>query len=156
MRYAYTRRHWARDSSSDFILAFQALPFIIVFASLMSLLYYWGIMQRLVKGFAVIFSHALGTSGAESLCTASNIFVGVESATAIRPYLSRMTDSELFTILAAGMSTVASSMMAVYATILHNDFPLIAGHLFSASIISAPTTFTIAGIFYWGQNGIIR
>ncbi len=134
------------DSNTGFILAFQVLPFIIIFAAIMSILYYVGIMSHVIRLFAVIFSRSMKTSGAESLCTASNIFVGVESAITVKPYLSKMTESELFTILVAGMSTVASSIMAAYVQILHNDFPLIAGHLLSASLISAPATFTISKI----------
>jgi len=130
--------------SVGFILAFQALPTIIFFASLMSVLYYVGIMPWVIRGFAVTFTKLMRVSGAESLVTAANIFVGVESATAIRPYLSKMTRSELCLVLTAGMATIASSVMAFYVFILQKQFPTIAGHLMSASILSAPAAILMA------------
>jgi CNT family concentrative nucleoside transporter len=83
-------------------------------------------------------------SGAESLCAASNIFVGIESATTIRPYLAKMTRSELCLVLTAGMATVASSVLAAYVGMLHSVFPTIAGHLISATILSAPAAIVMA------------
>jgi len=85
-------------------------------------------------------------SGAESLCTASNIFVGIESATTVRPYLREMTRSELCTVLTAGMATIASSVLGFYWLILHETFPDIAGHLVSASILSAPAAIVMSKI----------
>ena len=125
-------------TSVGFILALQALPLAIVFAALMGLLYYCGVMQRVIRGFAWLFARLMKTSGAESLCAASNIFVGVESATTVRPYLAAMTRSELCTVLTAGMATIASTVLAAYVGMLHARFPDIAGHLISASIMSAP------------------
>jgi CNT family concentrative nucleoside transporter len=126
------------QTSLGFILAFQALPTIIFFGGLMGLLYYVGVMPRLIGAFAYVFTKLMRLSGAESLCTASNIFVGIESALTIRPHLAQMTASELCTILTAGMATIASSVMALYVFILQGQFPTIAGHLVSASILSAP------------------
>lgn len=134
----------AGEPSLGFILAFQALPAIVFFSSLMALLYYTGILPRLIRVFARVFTRLMSISGAESLCVASNIFVGVESATAIRPYLASMTRSELCTVLAAGMSTIASSVMAFYVFILKGQFPSIAGHLISASILSAPAAVVMS------------
>lgn len=134
----------AESSPQNFILAFQALPFIVIFSSLMALLYHLKVMPLIIRMFAYLFSKTMKTSGAESLCTASNIFVGIESVTTIRPYLAKMTRSELFTILVAGMATIASSVLAVYVSILEHQFPLIAGHLMSASLLSAPATFVIS------------
>lgn len=134
------------QSSLGFILAVQALPVIIFFAGLMGLLYYCGIMQRVIRAFARVFTGLMGISGAESLCAASNIFVGIESATAVRPYLSKMTRSEFCTILTAGMATVASSTLGVYVLFLKDVFPTIAGHLISASIISAPAAIVMSKI----------
>jgi CNT family concentrative nucleoside transporter len=85
-------------------------------------------------------------SGAESLCVASNIFVGVESALTIRPHLPQMTRSELCTVLTAGMATIASNVLALYVFILRAQFPTIAGHLISASILSAPAAIVIAKV----------
>ncbi len=131
------------NQTTGFILAFQVLPLIIIFSSLFSLLYYLGVMQKLIRGFAVLFSKTMNISGAESLSTSANIFVGIEASLAVRPYLAKMTRSELFTIIVAGMASVASSVLAIYVSYLNKDFPLIAGHLMSASILSVPATFII-------------
>jgi len=136
----------AGESSLGFFLAFQALPTIIFFASLVAVLYYFGIMTWLIRLFAYIFTRLLRVSGAESLCVSSNIFVGIESALTIRPYLKKMTRSELCTILTAGMATVSSSMLAVYVFMLKDKFPTIAGHLVSASILSAPAALVMSKI----------
>jgi len=130
-------RNEAGEESLGFFLAFQALPTIIFFASLMAGLYYIGIMPRLIRLFARVFTRLMRISGAESLSVSSNIFVGVEANMTVLPYLGGMTRSELCTILAAGMSTTASSVLALYVFILQEKFPAIAGHLVSASIISA-------------------
>ncbi len=134
------------ESSLGFFLAFQALPTIIFFSSLIGLLYYFGIMQFIIKLFAVTFTKLMRISGAESLCAASNIFVGIESAVTIRPLIKKMTRSELCTILTAGMATVSSSMLAVYIMFLKDKFPTIAGHLISASILSAPAAIRMSKI----------
>lgn len=125
------------EESMGFILAFQALPTIIFFASLMSVLYHVGVMPWLIKIFSIVFTKLIKISGAESLSVSSNIFVGVEANMVIRPFLQTMTRSELCTILTAGMSTTASCVMAIYVFILQTRFPTIAGHLISASILSA-------------------
>lgn len=99
------------ETSLGFILAFQGLPSIIFFSALMSVLYYLNILQRIIRFFAKIFSILMQISGAESLCTSSNIFCGVESALTIKPYLKTMTQSEFCTILTAGMATLASNVL---------------------------------------------
>ncbi len=126
------------DKSLGFILAFQALPTIVFFSALMAILYFYGIMPRIIRLFSWVFSKLMRISGAESLCAASNIFVGVESALTVKPYLERMTRSELCTVLAAGMATVSSNVLAVYVYSLQGTFPSIAGHLVTASFLSAP------------------
>jgi len=138
----------AGETSIGFILAFQALPLVIFFSALMSLLYYFGVMQKIINFFSYIFTKLMRVSGAESLCTASNIFVGIESAFTIRPYIEKMTLSELCTILTAGMSTIASTVMALYVGILKDVFPAIAGHLVSASILSAPAAIVMSKLLY--------
>jgi CNT family concentrative nucleoside transporter len=127
----------AGEESLGFILAFQALPTIIFFASLMAVLYYVGIMPRIIKLFSRIFTRLMRISGAESVSVSSNIFVGVEANMTVLPYLGSMTRSELCTILAAGMSTTASNVLALYVFLLKDRFPAIAGHLVSSSILSA-------------------
>ena len=132
------------EESLGFILAFQALPTIVFFASLMGVLYYIGLMPWLIGIFSKTFTRLMRISGAESMSTAANIFVGVESATTVRPYLDRMTNSELCTILTGGMATIASSVMALYVFILQKQFPTIAGHLVSASILAAPAAIVMS------------
>jgi concentrative nucleoside transporter, CNT family len=136
----------AGEESLGFILAFQALPTIIFFASLMAVLYYAGIMPRLIKIFSKVFTRLMRISGAESLSVSSNIFVGVEANMTILPYLGSMTRSEYCTILAAGMSTTASNVLALYVFLLQKQFPAIAGHLVSASILSAIAAIVISKI----------
>ncbi|MCL5281653.1 MAG: nucleoside transporter, partial [Planctomycetes bacterium] len=123
--------------SLGFMLAFQAFPTIIFFSALIAILYYVGLMPRIIKAFAWVFTRLMRVSGAESLVTASNIFVGVESNLTIKPYLAGLTASELCTVLTAGMATVASNVLALYVLTLQNRFPTIAGHLISASLLSA-------------------
>jgi CNT family concentrative nucleoside transporter len=130
--------------SLGFILAFQAFPTIIFFSALIAILYYVRIMPLVIKGFAWLFTRLMRISGAESLATASNIFVGVESNLTIRPYLARMTNSELCTVLTAGMATVASNVLALYVLTLQKQFPTIAGHLISASLLSAPAALVMS------------
>lgn len=137
-----------QEGSLGFILAFQALPAVIVFSALVSMLYYLGVMQILVKLFARLFTWLMKISGAESLCAASNIFVGVESAITVRPHLSKMTSSELCTILTVGMATVASNVLALYVFTLNDVFPTIAGHLISASFLSAPAALIMSKVLY--------
>jgi len=132
--------------SLGFILAVQYLPGIIFFMALMALLYQLNIMPFVVRLFSKVFVRLMKTSGAESLSVASNIFVGVESAGAVRPFLSAMTRSELLTMLTACMSTVAGSTMAIYVGALKSVFPEIAGHLISASVLSAPAAIVISKI----------
>lgn len=136
----------AGEESLGFILAFQALPTIVFFSSLMAALYYLGIMPRLIRLFSKVFTKLMRISGAEALSVSSNIFVGVEANMTVLPYLKTMTRSELCTILAAGMSTTASSVLALYVFLLQKQFPAIAGHLVSASIISAVAAIVLAKI----------
>ncbi len=130
-------RNEAGEESLGFILAFQALPTIVFFASLMAVLYYIGLMPRLIGLFSRTFTRLMRISGAESMSVSSNIFVGVEANMTVLPYLGRMTRSELCTIMAAGMATTASNVLALYVFLLQAKFPAIAGHLVSSSILSA-------------------
>ncbi len=139
-------RNEAGEESLGFILAFQALPTIIFFASLMAALYYAGIMPRLIRLFSKVFTRLMRISGAESLSVSSNIFVGVEANMTILPHLGSMTKSEFCTVLAAGMSTTASSVLALYVFLLQETFPTIAGHLVSASVLSAVAAIVMSKI----------
>ncbi len=130
--------------SVGFILIFQVLPVAIFFAAFTAALYHLRVLQWLVRFFAWLFHRTMAISGAESLCGAANIFVGVESALVIRPYLKKMTRSELLCVLVTGMGTVASSTLGVYVAFLSGSFPQIAGHLVSASVLAIPASFVIA------------
>lgn len=136
------------EKSIGFILAFQAFPTIIFFSALIAILYYFKIMPLVIRAFAYVFTKLMRISGAESLVAASNIFVGIESALTIKPYLGRMTQSELCTILTAGMATIASNVLAFYVFSLEPQFPRIAGHLVSASLLSAPAALLMSKIIF--------
>ncbi|MDD9304735.1 MAG: nucleoside transporter [Desulfobacter sp.] len=136
------------QGSLGFILAFQAFPTILFFSALVAVLYYYNILPFVIRAFAKLFTRVMRISGAESLCAASNIFVGVESAFTVKPHLGDMTQSELCTILTAGMATVASNVLAFYVFTLYDIFPSIAGHLISASFLSAPAALVMAKLFF--------
>jgi len=136
----------AGEESLGSILAFQAFPTIIFFSALISILYYFNIMQRVIRGFAYVFTKLMRISGAESLVAASEIFMGIESNLAVRPYLGKMTQSELCTILTCGMATIASNVMALYVLNLKPVFPTIAGHLVTASLMAAPAALAVSKI----------
>ncbi|QPJ66491.1 MAG: nucleoside permease nupX [Candidatus Nitrohelix vancouverensis] len=133
--------------SVGFILAVQVLPSVIFFSAIVGALYYLKVMQGIVGLFAKLFYKFLGVSGAESLAAASNIFVGVESGIAVRPFLRSMTRSELLMILTCMMATVASTVLGIYVIALKDVIPNIAGHLVSASIISIPCAAVAAKLF---------
>jgi CNT family concentrative nucleoside transporter len=136
------------ETSLGHFLAFQGLPTVIFFAALVSALYYLRIMPLIIRGFASVFTKLMRISGAESLCASSNIFVGVESALVVKPHLKDMTKSELTTILAAGMGTIASTVLAIYVFFLQDQMPMIAGHLVSASVLSAPAAVVMAKLIF--------
>jgi len=132
------------EPSIGFVLAAQVLPAVIFFAALMGLLYHLRWLQPVVRVFGRVFYRGLQLSGAESLAGASNIFFGVESAMTIRPYLERMTRSELLTVLTCCMATVASTTLAIYVLFLQDAVPQIAGHLVSASVLSIPAAALVS------------
>jgi CNT family concentrative nucleoside transporter len=139
----------ADPSSLGFIFTFQVLPTIIFFASLMSVLYHIGLMQKVVQAMAWVMLKILRISGSESLSVAANVFVGqTEAPLVVRPYIARMTESELFTMMVGGMATIAGGVLAAYITMLGgaDDATRIfyAKHLLSASIMAAPATIVIA------------
>ncbi len=129
--------------------AFSVLPTIIFFSSLMTVLYYLGIMQAAVKGMAWVMMRTMRTSGAETLSAAGNIFVGqTEAPLLIKPFIERMTMSELMAVMTGGFATVAGGVMAAYVGMLVAYFPDIAGHLIAASVMSAPAALVVAKIMY--------
>src|SRR5581483_2265942 len=134
-----------KTPGSEFILAFQALPVVLVVSVLTTLLFYWRILPLMVRGFSWLLERTLGVGGAVGLSTAANIFLGmVESPLFIRPYLSRLTRGELFMVMTGGMAGIAGTVFVLYATILRNIIPDVAGHILVASIVSAPGALLIS------------
>jgi CNT family concentrative nucleoside transporter len=132
---------------ASFILAFRALPLILVISALSALLFYWKILPLVVKAFSWSLQKTMRLGGAEGLGVSANIFVGmVESPLLIRPYLTNMTRSEIFTLMTTGMATIAGTVMVLYASILSSIIPDIMGHILTASIISVPAAVTISKI----------
>jgi len=128
--------------------AFRILPTLIFFSSLIAILYHFGIIQFIVKWVARAMQKTMRTSGSETLSVSANIFVGqTEAPLMVRPFVSKMTKSELMAVMVGGFATVAGGIMAMYVKILA-DIPGIAGHLMAASIMSAPAALVIAKIIY--------
>ncbi|MBI2618731.1 MAG: NupC/NupG family nucleoside CNT transporter [Ignavibacteriales bacterium] len=149
------------DGSIGFFFAFQVLPTIIFFSCLMSVLYYLGVMQKIVQGMAWIMARLMGTSGAESLSNTANVFVGqTEAPLMIRPFVGEMTNSELLTIMTGGMATIAGGVMAAYVQMLGYSFAQthnltieaaqvrFAAQLLGASIMAAPASLLISKIIF--------
>ncbi|OIP29670.1 Na+ dependent nucleoside transporter domain-containing protein [bacterium CG2_30_54_10] len=135
------------EKGIGFCFATQVLPTIIFFSSLMTILYYLGIMQRIISVIARVMQKTMKTSGAESLSAAANIFVGqTEAPLVIKPYVARMTISELNCVMVGGMATIAGGVMAAYVGMMQKNFPDIAGHLMAASVMSAPAALVFAKI----------
>lgn len=147
------------SESLGFFFAFQVLPTIIFFAALMSVLYYLGVMQRIVQGMAWVMVKLLGTSGAESLSNTANIFVGqTEAPLMIRPFLKDLTESELLTVMVGGLATIAGGVMAAYVQMLGFSYAELNGitiseaqvrfaaQLLGASIMAAPAGMVISKI----------
>ncbi len=132
--------------------AFFVLPTVVFFSALMAVLYHLGIMQKIIKIVAIVMQKTMGTSGAETTSISANIFVGqTEAPLVIRPFISKMTKSELMAVMTGGFATVAGGVMAIYVGMLDN-VPGIAGHLMAASIMSAPAALVIAKIMYPETN----
>jgi CNT family concentrative nucleoside transporter len=132
---------------ASFILAFRALPLVLLMSALSALLFYWKILPVVVRAFSWALQKTMGVGGAEGLGVSANIFVGmVESPLFIRPYLKEMTRSEIFTLMTCGMATIAGTVMVLYASILSDKIPDVMGHILTASIISVPAAVTIAKI----------
>ena len=130
---------------SSFVLAFQALPIILVMSALSALLFHWRVLPQLVRMLSWLLEKTLGVGGAVGLSTAANVFVGmVEAPLLVKPYLTRVSRGELFVILSAGMAGVAGTVMALYAGIVGTRVPDALGHILAASFISAPAAIVFA------------
>ncbi|HEY5691742.1 MAG TPA: Na+ dependent nucleoside transporter N-terminal domain-containing protein, partial [Cyclobacteriaceae bacterium] len=150
----------AKNSTNDpgakhslgFLFAFQALPTVIFFSALSAGLYYLGILQKVVYGFAWIMARSMRLSGAESLSASANIFMGqTEAPLLVRPFMARMTKSELNCLMVGGMATIAGSVLGAYVSFLGGGNPAeqsrFAGYLLSASIMNAPAAIVLAKVF---------
>ncbi len=136
-----------KSPGGTFILAFQALPLVLLMSALSALLYHWRVLPAVVRLFAWCLRRALRIGGAASLATAANVFVGmVEAPLLVRPYLARISRSDLFVVMTAGMSTIAGTMLVLYATFLKDVIAEPEGHLLTASILSAPAAVVIARV----------
>lgn len=132
---------------AGFVLAFQSLPLVMVVSALSALLFYWRILPLLVRLFAGALQKTMGIGGAEGVGVAANVFVGmVEAPLLVRPYLARMTRSELFSLMTSGMATIAGTVMVIYASLLSEVLPDAMGHILTASIISVPAAVMVAKI----------
>jgi CNT family concentrative nucleoside transporter len=134
-----------KTPGSDFILAFQALPVVLVMSVLSSLLFHWRIMPPIVHGFSWALEKTFDVGGAAGLSTAANIFVGqVEAPLFIRPYLAKLSRSEMFIVMTGGMAGIAGTVFVLYATILANAIPNAAGHIAVCSVLGAPAAILIS------------
>jgi len=131
--------------AASFVLAFRALPLVLVMSALSSLLFYWRVLPLVVRGFSWVLERSLGVGGALGLSAAANVFVGmVEAPLLVRPYLRDLSRGELFAVMTCGMATIAGTVLALYASILRTVIPDVVGHILTASLISAPAALTVA------------
>jgi CNT family concentrative nucleoside transporter len=138
----------------EFILAFQALPLVLVMSVLTTFLFYWRILPPVVRGFAWALQRTLGVGGAVGLSTAANIFVGmVEAPLFIRPYIAKLSRHELFVVMTGGMAGIAGTVFVVYATILRPLMPDVAGHLLVAAVLGAPVAVLISQVMVPEADG---
>jgi CNT family concentrative nucleoside transporter len=146
------------DRNALFVFAFEVLPLIMVISALSALLWHWHILRWIIRGFGFLFERAMGLGGASALAVAANIFLGtVEAPIIIRGYLERLSRSELFMLMTVGLATVAGSTMVAYASLLAPTLPDAAGHVLTASIISAPAGVLLSRIVVPerpGQGGL--
>ena len=132
---------------ASFILAFQALPLVLTISALASLLFHWGVLQRITAGFAWLLRRSMGISGPLALGAAVHVFVGmVEAPLLVRPYLTRMQRGELFALMTCGMAGVAGTVMIIYASFLAPFVPNALGNILIASIISTPAGLAVAAL----------
>jgi len=136
-----------KTPGADFILAFQALPIVLIMSVLTTLLFYWRVLPPAVRGMAWLLERTLGVGGAVGLSTAANIFLGmVEAPLFVRPYLKQMTRSEFFLVMTGGMAGIAGTVLVLYATLLAPLIPDAAAHFVIASVLGAPAAILISMI----------
>jgi concentrative nucleoside transporter, CNT family len=133
------------DPVSNFVLAFRALPLVLVISALSALLFYWRVLPALVRAISFVLEKAMNVGGVVGLSTAANVFVGmVEAPLFVRPYLARISRGELFAIMTGGMASIAGTVLFLYGSILGRTQPDAVAHLLIASLLSAPAALVIA------------
>jgi CNT family concentrative nucleoside transporter len=133
--------------ANAFVLALDALPLVLVMSVLSKVLYHWGLLQLVVRGFAAVLHRTLGIRGAVGTSAAANVFMGnVEAPLLVRPYIATMTRAELFATMTVGMAGVAGTVLGIYVILLKDQLPDAAGHLIVASVISVPAALIIAAL----------
>jgi len=137
---------------ASFVLAFRALPLVLVVSALSALLFHWRVLPWIVRGFSLVLEKTMGVGGAIGLSSAANVFVGmVEAPLIVKPYIRNMSRGELFILMSCGMATVAGTVMALYASILSKVIPDALGHILIASIISTPAAIAISVLMVPGK-----
>jgi CNT family concentrative nucleoside transporter len=140
------------DPSQPFVLAFRALPLLLVVSALSALLFHWGILPVVVRAFSWLLEKSMGIGGAVGLSAAANVLMGmVEAPLVVKPYLARMSRSELFMVMVCGMATTAGTVMALYAAILGPVVPGAIGHILIASLVATPAAIVVAAIMVPGD-----
>jgi CNT family concentrative nucleoside transporter len=139
-------------AGASFVLAFRALPLVVVVSALSALLFHWRVLPWIVRGFSLLLEKTMGVGGAIGLSSAANVFVGmVEAPLFVKPYIRSMSRGELFVLMSCGMATVAGTVMALYASILSKVIPDALGHILIASIISTPAAIAISVLMVPGD-----
>jgi len=131
----------------SFVLAFRALPLVLVVSALSSLLFYWRVLPAIVRAISRVLQRVMGVGGAVGLSAAADVFVGmIEAPLLIRPYLQAMTRGELFSVMTCGMATIAGTVMFLYASFLASTMPEAMGHIITASLVSTPGAILLAAV----------
>ncbi len=142
------------DPAAGFVLAFRALPLVLVMSALSALLFHWRVLPVVVRSFSWLLQRTLGIGGAVGVSAAANVFVGmVEAPLLVKPYLRDMTRGELFVVMSCGMATIAGTVLALYASILRGVIPDAVGHILTASLISAPAAIVVARLMVPDRPG---
>ena len=141
------------DPAANFVLAFRALPLVLVVSALSALLFHWRILPAIVRAFGYLLRKSMGVGGAVGLSAAANVFVGmVEAPLVVKPYLARLSRSELFMVMVCGMATIAGTVMALYGAMLAPVVPDAIGHILIASIVSTPAAIVVAALMVPGPS----
>jgi CNT family concentrative nucleoside transporter len=143
------------DPAASYVLAFRALPLVIVVSALSALLFHWRILPFLVKAFARLLEKSMGLGGAVGVSAAANVFVGmVEAPLVVKPYLLRLSRSELFMVMVCGMATIAGTVMALYAAVLAPVVPDAIGHILVASLVATPAALAVSALMVPGETAL--